>query len=46
MPPSDNLCRFETMRMTRREVLRLAVVGGGGLAGMLLVGCGGEEKSA
>jgi len=27
-------------------MLRLAAVAGGGLAGMLLFGCGGEEKSA
>ena len=43
MPPSDNLHRLQTTRMTRREVLRVAVVAGGGLAGIALFGCGGEE---
>jgi pimeloyl-ACP methyl ester carboxylesterase len=32
--------------MTRREVLRVAVVAGGGLAGIALFGCGGEEEGA
>jgi hypothetical protein len=46
MPSSDNLHRLQTVRVNRREVLRLAIVAGGGLAGILLLGCGGEEKSA
>jgi pimeloyl-ACP methyl ester carboxylesterase len=45
VPLGHNLYRVQTVRMTRREVLRLAVVAGGGLAGMAVFGCGkGEEK--
>jgi pimeloyl-ACP methyl ester carboxylesterase len=43
MPSSDNSYRLQTTRMTRREVLRVAVVAGGGLAGISLFGCGGKE---
>ncbi len=44
MPSSDNLRRLQTVRMTRREVLRVAVAAGGGLAGIALFGCGGKEE--
>ena len=44
MPSSDSSYRLQTVRMTRRDVLRVAVVAGGGLAGILLIGCGGEEE--
>ena len=44
MPFSDSLCRLQTARMTRREVLRVAVAASGGLAGILLFGCGGKEE--
>ena len=46
MPLSDNIYRLQTARMTRREMLRVAVVAGGGLAGIALFGCGGEEEGA
>jgi hypothetical protein len=46
MPSTDYRHRIQGLKMTRRQVLQLAVVAGGGLAGMLLVGCGSEEKSA
>lgn len=35
---------IETVRISRREVLRLAVVAGAGLTGALVIGCGGEEE--
>jgi pimeloyl-ACP methyl ester carboxylesterase len=44
VPSSQNLGRLQTVRMSRREVLQLAFVAGGGLAGLLLLGCGGEEE--
>jgi len=44
MPSSDSSYRLQTTRMTRREVLRAAAVAGGGLAGILLIGCGEEEE--
>lgn len=44
MPFSDNLYRVQTVGKTRREVLKLAVVAGGGLAGILIFGCGGEKE--
>lgn len=44
--PSDNyLHRVQTVRMSRREVMRIAALAGTGLAGTLLFGCGGEEET-
>lgn len=45
MPFSHSLYRVQTVRVSRREVLRLAGATGAGLAGMLLVGCGDEEEA-
>jgi pimeloyl-ACP methyl ester carboxylesterase len=44
MPFGDDLYRIRTLRTTRRQVLKLAVVAGGGLAGILILGCGGDEE--
>jgi len=45
MPSRDRLCRAQTARMNRREVLHLAVLACSGLVGTLLFGCGGEEEA-
>jgi len=44
VPSTNNFHRLQTVRITRREVLRAAVVAGGGLAGIALFGCGGKEE--
>jgi pimeloyl-ACP methyl ester carboxylesterase len=44
MASTDHLHPIQGLEMTRRQALRLAVVAGGGLAGLVLLGCGGEEE--
>ena len=44
MPSRDKLHRIQTVRMSRRDVLHLAALAGTGLTGLLLFGCGDEEK--
>jgi pimeloyl-ACP methyl ester carboxylesterase len=44
VPSSHNPYRLQTKRLTRRDVLRVAIMAGGGLAGIALLGCGGEEE--
>jgi len=44
MPARDDRYRIWAVRLNRREMLRLTVFGGAGLAGVLAFGCGGEEE--
>jgi pimeloyl-ACP methyl ester carboxylesterase len=44
MRSGNNRYRLHTALVSRREMLRLAAVAGGGLAGIALFGCGGEEE--
>ena len=43
MPSKDKARGVETVRVNRRELLRLAALAGTGLAGVVLFGCGSEE---
>jgi len=45
MPSRDRLYRVQTVLVSRREVLHLAVLASTGLAGVLLFGCRGEEEA-
>jgi hypothetical protein len=44
MPSTDHPYRIQTMRVSRREALRYAVVGGVGPVAIPLIGCGGDEE--
>ncbi len=46
MPSTDYLYRIQTMRVSRREALRYAVVAGVGLVAIPLIGCGEDEEEA
>lgn len=41
---SESFYRVQTVGLSRREALQLAAAAGVGLGGVLLFGCGGEEK--
>ena len=46
MPSTDYLYRIQTMRVSRREALRYAVVASVGLVAIPLTGCGESEEKA
>jgi len=46
MPSTDYLYRIQTMRVSRREALRYAVIAGVGLVAIPLTGCGESEEKA
>jgi pimeloyl-ACP methyl ester carboxylesterase len=46
MPSTDHPYRIQTMRVSRREALRYAVVAGVGLVAIPLTGCGESEEKA
>ena len=46
MKEGEDWPRLLARRVTRRKLLRATVLGGAGLAGIAIVGCGGKEETA
>jgi len=46
MPVGDNRLPVQTMRLNRREMLRLTALTGASLVGTLVFGCGSEEEAS
>ena len=46
MSSGESVHQFLSTAASRREVLRLAIAGGAGVAGVLLLGCGSDEETA